>query len=163
MILSMIVAIAANQAIGFENKLLYWLPNDLKRFKEITTGHTIIMGNNTYLSLPKGALPNRRNIVLSRSLKEHPNTEHFHSLNEALKVCSQEEEVFIIGGAMLYNEGIAQADRLYVTYIHDTPEKSDAFFPAIDPMIWKEKSREDHPTDDKHLYSYSFIMYERSC
>ena len=161
MTLSMIVAIAANQAIGFENKLLYWLPNDLKQFKALTTGHTIIMGHNTYLSLPKGALPNRRNLVLSRSAHQYPNTEAFNSLSQALETCKAEEEVFIIGGAMLYNEAIKQADRLYVTHINDTPKEADTFFPAIDPTVWIAKSRDDHPADDKHLYSYSFVTYER--
>lgn len=161
MILSMIVAVAANQAIGFENKLLYWLPNDLKQFKALTTGHTIIMGHNTYLSLPKGALPNRRNIVLSSRVQQYPNTEHFTSLSEALEACKEGEEVFIIGGAMLYTEAMKQADRLYVTHIHDTPTQADTFFPAIEANCWIAKSRDDHPSDDKHLYSYSFVTYER--
>ena len=97
--LSIIVAINQNRGIGHENKLLYWLPNDLKRFKALTTGHTIIMGRKTFESLPKGALPNRRNIVLSRSCREFEGAECFHTLEEALKACANEEEVFIIGGA----------------------------------------------------------------
>ncbi|MGL5958606.1 MAG: dihydrofolate reductase [Phocaeicola sp.] len=161
MTLSMIVAVAANQAIGFKNKLIYWLPNDLKQFKAITSGHTIIMGRNTFLSLPKGALPNRRNIVLSQTEKQFVGSEHFPSLDEALKRCKEEEEVFIIGGAMLYQEALKKADRLYVTHIHHTPEEADTFFPEIDPNIWEEKSRDDHPMDDKHLYPYSFVRYER--
>lgn len=161
MTLSMIVAVAANQAIGFENKLLYWLPNDLKQFKAITSGHTIIMGNHTFLSLPKGALPNRRNMVLSRTAKHYKNTEHFTSLQHALEACKEEDEVFVIGGAMLYNEAIQKADRLYVTHIHHTPKEADTFFPEIDPKVWEEKSRDDHPTDEKHLYPYSFVTYER--
>ena len=93
--LSIIVAINQNRGIGHENKLLYWLPNDLKRFKALTTGHTIIMGRKTFESLPKGALPNRRNIVLSRSCREFEGAECFHTLEEALKACANEEEVFI--------------------------------------------------------------------
>ena len=93
--LSIIVAINKNGGIGFENKLLYWLPNDLKRFKALTTGHTIIMGRKTFESLPKGALPNRRNIVLSRSCHDFPGAECFHSLQEALEQCKEEEEVYI--------------------------------------------------------------------
>ena len=85
--LSIIVAINQNRGIGHENKLLYWLPNDLKRFKALTTGHTIIMGRKTFESLPKGALPNRRNIVLSRSCREFEGAECFHTLEEALKAC----------------------------------------------------------------------------
>ena len=94
MSISIIVAIAQNGAIGFENKLLYWLPNDLKRFKALTTGHTIIMGRKTFESLPKGALPNRRNIVLTRQDIEFPGAERFGSLEEALAHCEGEEEVF---------------------------------------------------------------------
>ena len=97
--ISIIVAIAQNNAIGLENKLLYWLPNDLKRFKSLTTGHTIIMGRKTFESLPKGALPNRRNIVLTRQEITFPGAERYASLEEALKQCKEEEEVFIIGGA----------------------------------------------------------------
>ena len=100
--LALIAAIANNNAIGFENKLVYWLPNDLRRFKELTTGHTIIMGSNTFRSLPKGALPNRRNIVLSRKETSFPGTETFSSLEEALSNCSSEEVIYIIGGETLY-------------------------------------------------------------
>ena len=97
--ISIIVAVAQNLAIGFENKLLYWLPNDLKRFKALTTGHTIIMGRKTFESLPKGALPNRRNIVLSRQDIEFAGAERYSSLEQALSQCRNEEEVFIIGGS----------------------------------------------------------------
>ena len=82
--INIIAAVAQNRAIGYQNKLIYWLPNDLKRFKQLTTGHTIIMGRRTFESLPKGALPNRRNIVLSRSAKDFPNCECYTSLKEAL-------------------------------------------------------------------------------
>lgn len=159
--ISIIVAIAQNDAIGFENKLLYWLPNDLKRFKALTTGHTIIMGRRTFESLPKGALPNRRNIVLSRQDIEFPGAERYASLEEALRQCQGEEEAFIIGGASVYRESIQLANRLYITHIEDTPEQADAFFPEILPTVWKETSRETHPTDEKHLYSYHFVNYER--
>ena len=140
--ISIIVAIAQNGAIGFENKLLYWLPNDLKRFKSLTTGHTIIMGRKTFESLPKGALPNRRNLVLSRQDINFPGAERYASLESALSHCSLEEEVFIIGGASVYQE-------------------ANAFFPSIDPLIWKETGREVHPTDEKHLYPYRFVDYKR--
>lgn len=160
--LSIIVAINKNRGIGFENKLLYWLPNDLKRFKALTTGHTIIMGRKTFESLPKGALPNRRNIVLSRNLTAtFEGAEHFSSLEEALKHCTDNEEIFIIGGASLYAEAFPIADKLYLTEINDSEKQADAFFPPIDTTVWKEKSRECHFKDEKHLYSYSFIDYER--
>ena len=159
--ISIIVAIAENNAIGFENKLLYWLPNDLKRFKALTTGHTIIMGRKTFESLPKGALPNRRNIVLSRQDIIFPGAERFSSLETALSQCRNEEEVFIIGGASVYQEAMPLADKLCITHIHDTPEQADAFFPEIDPSVWKVTNSESHPTDEKHLYPYRFIDYQR--
>ena len=159
--ISIIVAIARNRAIGFENKLLYWLPNDLKRFKALTTGHTIIMGRKTFESLPKGALPNRRNIVLTRQDIQFPGAERYASLEAALSRCQADEEVFIIGGASVYQEAFPLADTLYITHIEDTPEKADAFFPEIDPSIWKETGRENHSIDEKHLYPYSFVDYRR--
>ena len=159
--ISIIVAIAQNNAIGYENKLLYWLPNDLKRFKSLTTGHTIIMGRKTFESLPKGALPNRRNIVLTRQELTFPGAERYASLEEAIKQCKEEEEVFIIGGASVYRESIQLADKLYITYIEDTPAQADAFFPEISLDTWKETGREAHSTDEKHLYPYQFVDYER--
>ena len=102
MTITIIAAVAKNRAIGYKNKLIYWLPNDLKRFKALTTGHTIIMGRNTFLSLPKGALPNRRNIVLSRSQKAFPGCDVYASLDEALKHCTSDEDIYIIGGASVY-------------------------------------------------------------
>ena len=113
--ISMIAAVARNRAIGFENKLIYWLPNDLKRFKALTTGHTIVMGRNTYDSLPKGALPNRRNVVLSRTITELPGCDVYPSLQEALDSCQPDEEVYIIGGARVYAEAMPLADRLCLT------------------------------------------------
>ncbi len=160
--ISIIAAINKNRGIGLNNKLLYWLPNDLKRFKALTTGHTIIMGRKTFESLPKGALPNRRNIVLSRQPQNFAGAECFNSLDEALHHCSREEEIFIIGGSSLYKEAFPLADRLYITEINDCEKEADTFFPLISAEEWKEKSRENHPSDDSHLYSYSFINYERS-
>ena len=159
--ISIIVAIAENRAIGFENKLLYWLPNDLKRFKALTTGHTIIMGRKTFESLPKGALPNRRNVVLSRQDIEFPGAERFASLEAALASCHADEEVFIIGGASVYQEAMPLANKLCVTFIDHTPQEADAFFPEIDPAVWEVTSNEPNPIDEKHCHSYSFIDYLR--
>ena len=108
--ISIIVAIAENNAIGLNNKLIYWLPNDLKRFKQLTTGNTIIMGRKTFESLPKGALPNRRNIVLTRNAEADgfQGAECFRSLEDALKTCAEGSEVYIIGGAYVYNQAIEQ-------------------------------------------------------
>lgn len=161
MSLSIIAAINKNRGIGYQNKLLYWLPNDLKRFKSLTTGHTIVMGRKTFESLPKGALPNRRNIVLSRQDICFEGAETFHTLEEALQHCAPDEEVFIIGGATLYTEAMPQADRLYLTEVDDDKAPADVFFPEVDAGQWQEKSRECHSTDEKHLYSYSFVDYER--
>lgn len=155
--ITIIAAVAKNRAIGYENKLIYWLPNDLKRFKALTTGHTIVMGRNTFLSLPKGALPNRRNIVLSRSTKELPGCDVYTSLEEALSHCTPDEDIYIIGGASVYRQALKMADRLCLTEVNDTPEMADTFFPPYDD--WKEERREDHPIDERHEYEYSFVDY----
>lgn len=158
--IAMIAAIARNRAIGNKNKLIYWLPNDLKRFKELTTGNTIIMGSNTFRSLPKGALPNRRNIVLSRKGGNFPDAEHFTSLDEALRSCPDDAAVFIIGGEQLYRHAIDRADTLFLTEIDDTPPEADAFFPSIDSE-WKLAAQEKHDKDDKHEYNYTFATYTK--
>ena len=155
----MIAAVAKNRAIGFQNKLLYWLPNDLKRFKALTTGHTIVMGRKTYDSLPKGALPNRRNVVLSKSVNELPGCEVFTSLQAALESCQPDEDVYIIGGESVYTEALPIAERLCLTEVDDTPAEADAFFPPYDD--WHETVREAHETDEKHAFRYAFVDYER--
>ena len=159
--LALIAAIAKNNAIGFENRLIYWLPNDLKRFKELTTGHTIIMGSNTFRSLPKGALPNRRNIVLSRKESGFPGCETFSSLEEALANCNDSELVYIIGGEMLYKTALPHADILCLTEIDDTPKNADAFFPEFARNEWEVIEQEEHTADEKHAYNYRFVTYLR--
>lgn len=156
---NIIAAVARNRAIGFQNKLIYWLPNDLKRFKALTTGHTIIMGRNTFLSLPKGALPNRRNVVLSRTQTVFPGCDTFSSLEEALNNCTPNEDIYIIGGAAVYQQALAIADRLCLTEIDDIPEQADAFFP--DYSEWKEAWREEHKKDEKHEHDFAFVDYVR--
>ena len=155
--ISIIAAVADNLAIGYKNKLLYWLPNDLKRFKSLTTGHTIIMGRRTFESLPHGALPNRRNIVLSRSKKEFEGCERFGSLEEALANCTEGEEIYVIGGSSVYKAAMKVADKLCLTEIHDTPDNADTFFPPYSDwrVIWREK----HDTDERHRYRYDFVDY----
>lgn len=160
--ISIIAAVDHRMAIGFQNKLLFWLPNDLKRFKALTTGNTIIMGRKTFESLPKGALPNRRNVVLSSNpATECPGAEVFTSLEAALKSCQEEEKVYIIGGASVYRQAMPLADELCLTEVDDTAPEADVFFPAVDTAIWHEKSREVHPADEKHLCSYAFVDYVR--
>lgn len=157
--INIIAAVAQNRAIGHENKLIYWLPDDLKRFKQLTTGHTIIMGRKTFESLPKGALPNRRNIVISRSTSSLPGCEVFHSVSEALAHCTTDEDVYIIGGASIYEQTIGIADRLCLTEIHGTPEKADTFFPEYSE--WKEAWHEDHQRDERHNHDFRFVDYVR--
>lgn len=160
--ISIIVCIAQNGAIGYENKLIYWLPNDLKRFKQLTTGHTIIMGRRTFESLPKGALPNRRNIVLSRQpAATFPGAECFPSLEEALQHCGADEDIYIIGGATVYEQAFPLADRLLVTRVDNIPEKADTFFPAILSDEWEESVCERHEADERHAHAYTFIDYIR--
>ena len=158
--ISIIAAVAQDRAIGFQNKLIYWLPNDLKRFKALTTGHTIIMGRNTFLSLPKGALPNRRNIVLSRTATDFPGCDVYPSLEEALAHCDKDEDVYIIGGASVYTQALSIADRLCLTEVDDTPAEADTFFPEY-KADWREVAREDHDIDERHAQRYAFVDYVR--
>ena len=168
--INIIAAVARDRAIGFQNKLIYWLPNDLKRFKALTTGHTIIMGRNTFLSLPKGALPNRRNIVLSRTaFSSHtgedgrglfPGCDVYPSLEEALAHCAKDEDVYIIGGASVYTQALSMADRLCLTEVDDTPKEADTFFPEY-KADWREVAREDHDIDERHAQRYAFVDYVR--
>lgn len=160
--LSIIVAVAKNGAIGLNNQLLYRLPDDLKRFKALTTGHTIIMGRKTFESLPKGALPNRRNIVLSRQEGLHyENAECYRSLEDALMQCDYTEDVYIIGGGELYRQTLGLAKHVHLTLVDDTPAEADAFFPELNPEEWAEVLREEHPADEKHEQAYTFIDYTR--
>ncbi len=160
--ISIIAAVDRRMGIGYQNKLLFWLPNDLKRFKALTTGNTIIMGRKTFESLPKGALPNRRNIVLSsRSDIVCPGAEVFPSLEESLKHCRPDESVYIIGGASVYKQALPLADALCLTEIDAEAPQADVYFPSVDPAVWQEKSRESHPADEKHPCSYSFVDYIR--
>ena len=162
MTINIIAAVAQNNAIGYNNKLIYWLPNDLKRFKALTTGNTIIMGRRTFESLPKGALPNRRNIVLSRNgrAEDFPDCELYTSLDDALAQCHGHEDIYIIGGNSVYKSSMPLADRLCLTLVHDTPKEADTFFPDFSGE-WKEVWREDHDIDEKHKQRYSFVDYKR--
>lgn len=160
--INIIAAVDRHMGIGYENKLLFWLPNDLKRFKALTTGNTIIMGRKTFESLPKGALPNRRNIVLSSHTDvEFPDAEVFSSLEEALKNCRTDEQVYIIGGASVYRQALPLADVLCLTEIDAEAPQADVYFPDVDMNIWQEKSRESHPVDEKHPCPYAFVDYIR--
>jgi dihydrofolate reductase len=162
MLISIIVAIDENNAIGQESRLLCHLPNDLKYFKSVTQGHTVIMGRKTFETLPNGALPNRRNIVIShnRSLKL-AGCEVFPSLEAALEACRNEEEVFVIGGGSIYKAALPFAGKLYITIIHYIFAAADTFFPAIEASEWQEISNISHPADEKNRYEHRFVTYER--
>jgi dihydrofolate reductase len=155
MIISIIVAIAENNAIGKNNQLLWRLPTDLKHFKTITSGHTVIMGRKTFDSVGK-PLPNRRNIVITRdaSLKIE-GAEVTGSLEEAISLCDPNEEVFIVGGAEIYNQSMTKTDKIYLTRVHQTFE-ADTFFPEIDQKIWKEIDAERHEPDEKNPLAFTF-------
>lgn len=160
MVLSIIVAAAENNVIGRDNGLVWRLSGDLKHFKALTTGHTILMGRKTYESVGR-ALPNRRNIVISRNADyKAEGCEVVRSIEEALELTKHEDEVFITGGGTIYKELWDRADRLYLTIVHQNCV-GDTVIPAIDPNKWKETSREEHKADEKNECDYTFINYER--
>ena len=166
--LSIIACISqTNRAIGYQNRLLYHIKSDLTRFRELTTEHAIIMGRKTYESLPNGALPHRRNIVVSRSMKEMEGCEVYPNLEAALKAAEgKTEETFIIGGESIYRQSLPAARKLYLTVVDDTtvndaainatPQQADAFFPEINPKEWKLIEKEMR---NENGLSFSFLTY----
>ena len=160
--ISIIAAVADNFAIGKANNLPWHLPADLKHFRQLTTGHAVVMGKRTFESLPKGPLPNRKNIVLTSVMSEGVNEGYFEadSLEDAVYLCEREEKVFIIGGATVYKQCIDKVNTMYITWIHST-FSADTFFPQINMDEWNEVSREDHDADELNQYSYSFVVYKR--
>lgn len=160
--ISIIVAIAENYAIGKKGDLLCHLPEDLKHFKEITSGKTVLMGERTFFSLPKHPLPNRRNIVLTDVAgKTFEGAEAVYSLEELCAKVANEEEAFVIGGGMVYRQMMPLADKLYITHIHHSWEDADTFFPEIDKQIWEQTSAEDHEADEKNPYGFTFAEYRK--
>jgi len=159
MTVTIVVAISENHVIGKDNQLLWYMPNDLKHFKDITTGHTVIMGRKTYDSVGK-PLPRRRNIIITRKPITIEGCEVVNSIEAALALCADEPEIFIVGGAEIYKQSIKLTDRIYLTIIHKKFD-GDSFFPEIDMQEWKEVSREDHQADDRNPIPYSFITLER--
>ena len=159
--ISIIVAIAENMAIGKNNDLLWHIAEDLKRFKRITSGHPVIMGKRTYESLPRRPLPKRRNIVISDIKGEEiVGCEMAYSIEEAITKCDPAEENFIIGGASVYRQFLPHADRLYLTLIHKSFD-GDVFFPEIDFSQWELKSKEDFSGDEFNNFCWSNEIYER--
>ena len=162
MTISIIVAMAANRAIGKNGDLIWHNSRDLKQFKKITSGHTVIMGYKTYLSLPgRKALPNRRNIILSTRLDEVPEGfEVVSSIEKALELVKGDEEVFIMGGGMVYDQFLPFADRLYLTRL-DKEFEADTFFPYINFDEWEIVDLEVIDDDPQVDYSYRFEIWER--
>lgn len=158
---TIVVAMGEKNEIGFENQLLWHLPKDLKHFKEITSGHPVIMGRKTYESIGK-PLPNRTNIVVSRK------TDWFEegilivgSIKEAVKFAKKiDEDVFIIGGGKIYEQTMDVVDKLEVTLVKADLE-ADTFFPKIDPKIWKKTDEICHEKDEKNQYDFCFQTFER--
>ena len=158
--ISIIVAIAENYAIGKKGDLLCHLPADLKHFKETTSGKTVMMGERTFFSLPKHPLPNRRNIVLTDVAgKTFDGAEAVYSLDEMEAKVQGEEEAFVIGGGMVYRQMMPRADKLYITHIHHSWEDADTFFPEIDPNVWKQTSAERHEADENNPFAFTFAEY----
>lgn len=153
--ISIIVAMAQNRAIGKNNQLLWHLPADLKHFKQLTIGHTIIMGRKTFDSIAK-PLPNRRNIIITRQKSlEIPGAEIANSLEQALELCKKDEEIFIIGGAQIYEQALPLTSKIYLTTVKQDFE-ADAFFPYISPNNWNELDCETYQPDEKNAFGYTF-------
>lgn len=160
MSLSIIVAVAENNVIGRDNGLVWRLSADLKRFKSLTTGHTILMGRKTFESIGK-ALPNRRNIVISRNKNyEAVGCEVVHSIEAALEIAGNGDEVFVIGGGSIYHELWDRADKLYLTRVHTQPE-GDTIVPEVNATQWKQVVCIEGMADEKNEFDYSFIDYLR--
>lgn len=160
--LSIIVAKAKNNTIGKDNKLLWHIPDDLRRFKELTTNHNIIMGRKTFESIGK-ILPNRKHIIFSQNPDfkiDNENIEIVHSMLQIQQYIEDENENFVIGGAMIYNLLMPYVTKMYVTEI-DKDFEGDTVFPRISPDIWQEISREEGPKEEENDFKYEYVVYKR--
>ena len=158
--ITLIVAAAENNAIGKNNQMPWHLPNDFKYFKKNTLEHSIVMGRKTFDSIGK-PLPERRNIILTRDMRYFSEeADVANSLNEVMNFCRDEREIFIIGGANVYEQTLPLAQRVLLTRVH-TIVDGDAFFPTLSADEWKLVSAEKHEKDEKHAYDYTFEVYER--
>ncbi len=157
-----IVVIDANGAIGYKGQLLCHLPADLKHFKSITMGHSVVMGRHTLESFPRGPLPGRQNIVVSRQAEYAPaGVTIARSIDEALSLATMPGAVFVIGGAQVYAATFDQIDTLYLTRIKHTFSEADVYFPAIEASEWVEVAAEDHEADARNPYPYTFVTLKR--
>lgn len=158
--ITVIAAVAENNALGKENQLLWHLPDDFKRFKTLTSGHYIIMGRKTFESFPK-PLPNRTHVIISRQANYHPEgCIVVNSLEQAIEACPKTEDVFIIGGGEIYRQSIAVADKLDLTKVHANFE-ADTYFPEVDLSQWQLVFEEYHPKDERHDFAFTFQTYLR--
>lgn len=158
--ITLIVAAAENNAIGKDNKMLWHLPNDFKYFKQNTVGHSIIMGRKTFESIGK-PLPERRNIILTRDINyRNDAVDVANSVQEVLNYCRDEREIFIIGGAEIYKQTLALADRVLMTRVH-TALDGDAYFPELSNNEWKLTSQAVHQKDEKHAFDYTFEVWDK--
>ena len=156
-----IVAAAENKAIGKGNQMPWHLPNDFKYFKAKTMDHSIIMGRKTFESIGK-PLPGRRNIIISRQPTLNiEDVDVANSLQDVINYCRDEREIFIIGGAEIFNQAMPMADEILLTRVHTNIEDADAFFPELPESDWELISQEKHNKDDKHQYDYTFEVYKR--
>lgn len=158
--ITIIAAIAENNALGKDNDLIWHLPADLKRFKKVTSGHHIVMGRNTFESIGK-PLPNRTTVIITRNNKyQQEGCKIVHAIKDALEIAKDDSEVYLIGGAQIYKQALEEnlVDRLDITRVHQYFE-ADVFFPKIDLKIWKEIFREDFKADERNKYDYSFVSY----
>ena len=156
-----IVAIDGNGAIGRQGDLLCHLPADMKHFKEVTMGHSIVMGRKTFESFPRRPLPGRQNIVITRNADwQYPGVTVAHSVEEAI-AAAQTDTVFIIGGAQVYEQALPLVDVLHLTQIHARWASADVFFPALVPDEWQEVSREHHQSDHRNAYEFDFVTLKR--
>ena len=163
--ISIIAAMGENNEIGKKNGLLWNLPADLKHFKDLTSGHIIVMGQKTFDSIGR-PLPNRKNIVLtSKKNLKGEGMETVHSVEELdnllKKISGPDEEIFVIGGGQIYRLFMEKADKLYITHVNEKFPDADTFFPEILPIVFLETSREEHKKDEKNAYDYAFTTYER--
>ena len=159
--ISIIVAVSEDWGIGKDNELLWHISEDLKRFKSLTFGNTIIMGKRTWESLPRRPLPGRKNIVLTDKEDEIiKNSVTAYSIEDALGKCEKNEEIFIIGGGSIYRQFMPVADRLYITHVHKKAP-ADIYFPEIDLKIWEITENEEFKTEGENSIPYTYTIYER--
>ena len=157
---SIIVAIAQNGTIGDKNALLWHIKEDMRFFRTTTSGHPVIMGRKTFESLGSKPLPKRTNIVITRADREFEGALTAHSLEEAIRMAGEDEEIFIMGGAQIYREALSVVDRMYITHVERDYE-GDTSFPEIDYSAWKEISREEYVRGEEFEHPFAFITLEK--